>query len=351
MKMAINLADAFSKKVAEAFKMESLTDSATGKDYSFAGTRTVKVWSVDTVPLVDYNRSGANRYGTPVELGDTVQEMTMRDEKSWTFTIDKGNQADQYNIKGATRAAKRQIEQRVIPYVDKYRFKEWCNNAGLITGLSAAPTKSTIVDMIFDAGAAMSDKLVPWSNRTLYIPNEYYKLLALSSQFIDISDLGKKSVSKGEVGEIDNMVVKRVPASYLPDGVYFLVKYKGSTVDPVKLNDMKIHQDPPGIGGNLVEGRIYHDSFVLGTKADGLYVAAASASVTAAPGVSDTGGTVTITKTGTAKYTTDGSDPRYSSTAQVYGGTFSAAGGTVVKAYDVGSGKFPSAVTTYTVKG
>ena len=30
--MAINLADAFSKKVAEAFKMESLTDSATGKD-------------------------------------------------------------------------------------------------------------------------------------------------------------------------------------------------------------------------------------------------------------------------------------------------------------------------------
>lgn len=266
--MAINLAEAFSKKVAEAFKQDSLTDSATGHDYSFSGTRTVRVWSVDTVPLVDYQRTGSNRYGTPVELGDTVQEMTMRDEKSWTFTIDKGNQSDQYNIKGATRAAKRQIEQQVIPYVDKYRFREWCTNAGIIEGLSAAPTKGDIVDAIFDAGAAMSDRLVPWSNRTLYIPNEYFKLLALSDQFISIEALGKKSVSKGEVGEIDNMVVKRVPASYLPAGVYFLVKYKGSTVDPVKLNDMKIHQDPPGIGGNLLEGRIYEWSLAANSVRD-----------------------------------------------------------------------------------
>lgn len=349
--MAINLAEAFSKKVAEAFKQDSLTDSATGHDYSFSGTRTVRVWSVDTVPLVDYQRTGSNRYGTPVELGDTVQEMTMRDEKSWTFTIDKGNQSDQYNIKGATRAAKRQIEQQVIPYVDKYRFREWCTNAGIIEGLSAAPTKGDIVDAIFDAGAAMSDRLVPWSNRTLYIPNEYFKLLALSDQFISIEALGKKSVSKGEVGEIDNMVVKRVPASYLPAGVYFLVKYKGSTVDPVKLNDMKIHQDPPGIGGNLLEGRIYHDSFVLGTKADGLYVAGASGSVTAAPTIKDTTGTVTITKKGTCKYTVDGTDPRYSATAQVYSNTFSAEKGVVVKAVDVESGKFPSAVASYTVVG
>ena len=348
--MAINFAEAFSRKVTEAFKQDSLTDSAVGKDYSFAGTRTVKVYSVDTVPLVDYSRSGASRYGTPVELGDTVQEMTMRDEKSWTFTIDKGNQADQYNIKGATRAAKRQIEQRVIPYVDKYRFKEWSNNAGIIKGLSAAPTKSTIVDLIFDAGAAMSDKLVPWNNRTLYIPNEYFKLLALSSQFISIEELGKKSVARGEVGEIDNMVVKRVPASYLPDNVYFLVKYKGSTVDPVKLNDMKIHQDPPGIGGNLVEGRIYHDSFVLGTKGDGLYVGAAASAVTDAPTITKSSGNISITKTGVCKYTTDGTDPRYSSAAQVYSDAFAAPSeGTVVKACDTATGKFTSSVAEFTV--
>ena len=40
-----------------------------------------------------------------------------------------------------------------------------------------------------------------------------------------------------------------------------MVKWKGSTVDPVKLQDAKIHKDPPGLSGNLLEGRIYHDAF------------------------------------------------------------------------------------------
>lgn len=345
---AINLAEAFSRKVAEAFKQTSLTDSATGHDYSFAGVRTVKVWSVDTVPLVDYVRSGANRYGTPVELGDTTQEMTMRDEKAFTFTIDKGNQADQYNIKGATRALRRETEQVVVPYVDKYRFREWCQNAGMITGLASAPTKSDIVEKIFDAGAAMSDALVPDSGRTLFIPNQYFKLLALSDEFIKIGDLGKKSVSRGEVGQVYGMTVKAIPSTYLPANVYFFIKYKGSTVDPVKLNDTKIHQDPPGIGGNLVEGRIYHDAFVLGHKANGLYVAAATGSVTANPSASDTTGQVSITRKGVCRYTVDGTDPRYSTTAQVYSNKFSAGKGTVVKMVDCESGKFPSAVVTYT---
>ena len=153
------------------------------------------------------------------------------------------------------------------------------------------------------------------------------------------------------MGEIDNMVVKRVPSSYFPEGVYFMVKYKGSTVDPVKIQDVKIHQDPPGIGGNLLEGRIYHDAFVLSAKAAGLYVAAASANVTAAPTIKDTSGTVTITKTGVCKYTTDGTDPRYSSTAQVYSTTFAAEAGTVVKAVDTGAGKYASPVAAYTVVG
>ena len=38
-----------------------------------------------------------------------------------------------------------------------------------------------------------------------------------------------------------------------------------------KLDDYKIHQDPPGINGNLVEGRVYYDAFVLDAKKDGIY--------------------------------------------------------------------------------
>ena len=350
--MAINFASAFSKKVQEAFKKESITDSAAGNEYSFAGNRTIYAYSVDVVPLNEYKRTGANRYGEPQELGDTVQEMTMRDDKAFTMTIDKGNNSDQMNIKGATRALKRETEQVVIPYMDKYRLKEWALNAGIIDPISSEPAKNTIVSLIFDADEKMSDALVPAKDRTIFIPNKYFKLLALSDEFIGIDDLGKKSVSRGEVGTICDMMVKRVPSSYMPADAYFMIKYKGSTVDPVKLNETHIHQDPPGISGNLLEGRFYHDSFVLSSKANGIYVAAKSSAVTAAPTISDSSGTVTISGTGTVKYTTDGSDPRSSKNAKVYSGTFSEEAGVVVKAVAYGSGTtYPSSIKEYTVVG
>ena len=39
----------------------------------------------------NYKRSGANRYGTPDELGNSTQQMTIRRDRGWTFTIDKLN--------------------------------------------------------------------------------------------------------------------------------------------------------------------------------------------------------------------------------------------------------------------
>lgn len=331
---AINYANTFSPKVAESFSKESLTDSATGKDYSFSGAKTVRVFTVDTVPLNNYSRTGANRYGEPVELGDTVQELVMGDDKAFTMTIDKGNNADQMNVKGAARAMKRETEQVVVPYVDKYRFLKWAKGAGLVKGI-AAPTKSTIVELVFDAGAEMDNRLVPTAGRTLFIPNTWYKLLALSEQFIGVDKLGEKALSKGIVGEIDGMTVKRVPDSYFPEGLYFMVKWKGSSVDPVKLQDAKIHKDPPGLSGNLLEGRVYHDAFVLGAKADGIYIAAKTELVAAAPAISVASGKATVTCAtagAVMKITTDGTDPRYSASANVYTAPVAVSAGMKVKA-------------------
>ncbi|MFR7958918.1 MAG: hypothetical protein ACLU6P_00110 [Roseburia intestinalis] len=44
-----------------------------------------------------------------------------------------------------------------------------------------------------------------------------------------------------------------------------------ATVAPTKLEDYKIHQDPPGISGSLVEGRICYDAFVLDNKKTAIY--------------------------------------------------------------------------------
>lgn len=343
-----NYASAFSSRVAEAFRKESITESARGSGYDFSGVRTIKVMSVDTVPLNDYKRTGANRYGEPPELGDTVQELMMRDDKSFTFTIDKGNQADQMNLKGAARAMRREIEQVVVPYVDKYRFKEWALHAGMVEGVEAPPTKSDIVEKIFDVGCAMDNKLVPAAGRTIFLPNTYYKMLVLSKEFLGVDKLGAKVLTKGEMGEIDGMTVKRVPDSYFPEDVYFMVKYKDSTVDPVKLNEANIHTDPPGISGNLLEGRFYHDAFVLGAKADGLYVCVKADKVAAAPTFSESDGETTLASTTSGvviTYTEDGSDPRYSATAKVYAAAFDTPTGKLVRCVAQKDGEYASAVS------
>lgn len=63
----------------------------TNRDYDWNGVDTVKVYSIPVVNLTDYTRSGANRYGTPDELGNSTQTLTIRKDRAWTFTIDKLN--------------------------------------------------------------------------------------------------------------------------------------------------------------------------------------------------------------------------------------------------------------------
>lgn len=50
-----------------------------------------------------------------------------------------------------------------------------------------------------------------------------------------------------------------------------MISHPVATVAPTKLEDYKIHQDPPGISGELVEGRIVYDAFVLDNKKMAIY--------------------------------------------------------------------------------
>lgn len=271
--MAINLATKFDKKVVERFSKQSITDAFCGKDYDFTGVKTVKVYTVDTVATADYTRSGTSRYGAVTELGDTVQELTVSQDKGFTFSIDKGNAQEQYNVKQSNKALQREWDEVVTPEIDKYRLSAWATGAGLTKTNAAAPTKDTILEMLLTAGAAMNNALVPRVGRAIFIPESVYILTQLADQIITNDKLGEKAIVNGSVGMIGQMNVVPVPDSYMPEGIQFLIKYKSSTVDPVKLRDYKIHVDPPGISGDLVEGRYIYDSFVLSTKNKGIYVA------------------------------------------------------------------------------
>ena len=108
--MAINYAKKYATKIAEAFVKPSITDDDCGKQYTWNGpnSRTIVVGSVDTVPEVEYNRTGDNRFGTTYDLGDTQQEMTCEKQPAFSFTIDALDQSDQAIAKSAARSLRRQ---------------------------------------------------------------------------------------------------------------------------------------------------------------------------------------------------------------------------------------------------
>ena len=280
--MAINLVTEYQKKIAERFTLGSLTDEAAGHDYDFTGVKTIEIFSIDTVATVDYTRSGTTRYGNVTELGDTKQSLTLAVDKGFTFSIDAGNAAEQFNIKQANRCLKREWDEVCTPEIDAYRLKSWANGKGLTSGKTvlkntdASLTKSNIVDAIFNGSAAMSDKKVPRKNRYLFIPELTFVKFKLA-EVVMAHQMNKEAVQNGFKGTIDGMKVVTVPSSIWPTltgggTINFMIKYKGATVDPMKLKNLRVQKNPMGIDGDVVEGRYIYDSFVKDASCDGIFI-------------------------------------------------------------------------------
>lgn len=274
----INVATLYEKKLEERFSAGSKTNASAGKKYDFVGAKSIEVITADRMEMVDYTRTGTSRYGTIYELGDTKQTLTMAKDRAFTFSIDAANASDQFNVKQANARLKDHWDNVVTPEVDIYRLNAWATGHGLSTGKAvltnatpAALTKTNILEAIFTASAAMSDKLVPTTNRTLFISELDYVKFKLADMVVGGAQLNEKAIARGYKGDIDGMHVVTVPSVYMPTKVGFVIKHKDATADPIKLKSMRVHHTPVGIDGDVVEGHIYYDAFVLDAKCDGVY--------------------------------------------------------------------------------
>ena len=268
--MAVNLAEKYSTKVDERFTLASLTESAVNQDYDWNGVKTIKVYSIDTVALGDYSREGLARFGQANELGDTVKEYVLSQDKAFTFTLDKGNDMEQMGVKNAGKALRREVDEQVIPAVDMYRLAKMVAGAG--TSEVKVITKDNAYEAMLDASTALTDAKVPMTGRVAFVSPAMYKFLKLDDSFIKASDIAQSMLITGQVGMVDGIAIVLVPSSYLPEGVNFVVTHKVATVAPKKLEEYRTHIDPPGISGILAEGRIIHDAFVLEQKKMAIYV-------------------------------------------------------------------------------
>lgn len=271
--MAVNYASKYEKKVDERFKLKSLTESAVNTEYDWTGVDTIKVYSIPTSAMNDYTPTGVNRYGAPEELGNSTQTMVLTRDRSFTFTIDKKSEQDTHGVMAAGKALARQVDEVIVPEIDIYRLATM-SAAAVANGHTAtvAVTKANAYESILTGTEKLDDKKVPQGGRLLFVTPGFYNLLKLSPDFIKSTEIAQKMLINGQVGEIDGMKVIKVPSSYMPANTPFLIAHPVATVGAQKLEDYKIHDNPPGINGKLIEGRKRYDAFVLENKKDALYV-------------------------------------------------------------------------------
>lgn len=260
----INYASKYSTEIDERFALSSVTEKAVNQNYEFDGVNKVFVYSADTAEVNDYSMSGSNRYGTPVELGNRVQELALTQDKSFTFTIDRRNNDDTMMTQHAGRCLQRQIDEVIIPMMDKYRLAKLAEAATIMYNNVTA--NWDVYTRILQAGAELTEKKVPRQGRIIFMTPYAHMQLKLAENYKGWGDTAAQIAQSGSAELIDGMEVVVIPSDYLPDKAICLITHPCAMCSPVKLAEYNVHENPPGISGWLVEGRTYYDAFVMNNK-------------------------------------------------------------------------------------
>lgn len=272
----INLVTAFRPLADEKFSSESKKALLTNQDFDWTGAHSIKIYKVSTSAMNDYDRPGANtatnwsRFGPVAGLDATTEEMTLKKDRSFTFAIDKLDTDETAGQLQAASALERQLREVVIPEVDNYTFGVMCENAGNKPA-ALALTAENICGEIFKANTTLDNAEVPETGRIIVVTPDIYLLMKQSKDIFLDTDVTAEMRLKGVIAQLDGAQIIKVPANRLPSDFGFMVAHPVATVAPTKLEDYRIHQDPPGISGDLVEGRVCYDAFVLDNKKAAIY--------------------------------------------------------------------------------
>lgn len=269
----IDLVTKYLPYVDEVFSTESKRTLVTNNDFNWNGAKSVKVYKVTTAKMNDYNRDNENngsRYGKVETLNATTETMTLSKDRSFTFEIDRLDTDETEGQLASASALARQIREVCIPEIDTYVYNVMCTNAGNKSE-AIALTSENIYNEIIKANCVLDDNEVPETNRVMLVTPQVYLLLKQCKDITMETNIGNDLRLKGVIGIIDGITVIKIPANRLPNDFGFMIAHPIATVSPVKLEDYKIHSSPPGISGDLVEGRLCYDAFVLDNKAKAIY--------------------------------------------------------------------------------
>ena len=282
----ITLVTKFSPLVDERFATESKTSLVVNKDFDFIGSKSIKLYSVDTAEMNDYGRNATmgtgsgevlSRYGTIKDLSNTTQEVSMEKDRSFTFVIDKMDEDETLGALNAGSALARQLREVIIPEVDKYTFGKMAANAGK-TEVETI-TDENAYGAILKGTEHFDEKLVPTEGRVASVVPAFYTHLKKDKNAVLETEIGQDMRIKGVVSNMDGVVIQKVPSILMPENTNFILSHRVATTQAIKLAEYKVHTNTPFVSGSLVEGRIYYTAFVRNNKKDAIYVSATEASI------------------------------------------------------------------------
>ena len=184
---------------------------------------------------------------------------------------------DETKIKAGEVLA-RQLRERVIPEIEKYRFETILKSCDTNSQTVAGLTANNAYAKFLEAQEKLNDEDVP-QNRIAYVTPEFLTKLKKDDNFIKASDIGQNIAINGLVGMVDGVPIVRVTKKWMEAKTgtpattkkyACLVGHNSATVAPVKLAEYRVVTDSENYSGTLFLGRFYYDCFVLNNKAKGL---------------------------------------------------------------------------------
>lgn len=272
--MAQNYSTIVLGKIDERNYTEMLTGDIVNKGIrlEFNGNNSVTIYNVDVVSETDYVRSGTNRFGALVELGTGTQTFTLSQDKSFTFTVDRGNLEDSEMVQEANKAVKRQIREVSVPNTDTYVFTTaaaYAVSASQTTGSVTLSASNAYQNFLIGAAALFNNKVK--GKNVCFLGTTAHNLLKRDPEFVRDCDKSYADAKTGTIGMVDGVELRVVPSGYLPASVYFLFINEKALCVPMKFNSVRVLTDVQGIDGAVAEGRRYYDCFIPTQAGKGIY--------------------------------------------------------------------------------
>lgn len=343
---AINLIEKYHPRLLNALKFETNLPGKTTKQFKMDGSRGIYLTALKPVPLSSYNMAvSSNRYGTPTEIGDWQQFVEWQDDVSYSITVDKANFQDGGYLKNAEAVILNQNASVVAPRLEQKFYSALCNGAGVVK-VNNAPSSADILGRLTSIEADMRNAMIPKTNRFVAIGTTNFQLIRHALTNLD--NVTDKLLLKGVVGKIGSLNVIETADTDLPSDVWLVAWWKDAALMEFDIDETVVYKKPEGINGIKIEFRCRHAEDVVGQYANGVVVDCKSSAQQAAPSISAAGAITIGASSDYTKFTTDGTDPRYSKTAVkiLTGTTPTHTAGDTIKAVSYKAGKVVSDVYT-----